>query len=205
MKFTVVVVLLVLDELPVVALPPVVFPDTVAGPLEAVCVLTFVTVALLTVFMFNVFVLLEMIWFVESGPVLLIEPELVPPPALNAARAAAEDALLYATFVAALFMLLVAPVVAPPAVVLPVAAAGPDTADCPFVLVTPAVLLAVTVAVVVSTADTVFVELGPVPLIDPVCAAATPALIPTPITETANALSNFFISYSFPFRLWCSL
>ena len=190
-------VLLVLDTLPVVALPPVVLPLTTADPLAPDWLLTLLTVAVFVLTSVSVFVSLNVTELSEDGPVLLIEALFGEPPANIAAAAAAAPALLRLALVLLELELLTAPVDAPPPVVLPVTAAAPLAPACVLVFVTAATLVGRIVAVFASLNAIVFDELGPVVPIVPVCADANPVLRPTPNAVTAKARSNFFISYSF--------
>lgn len=63
-----------LEAAPVVAEPPVVFPATVASPVEALWQLVFVTLKLLSLFTVSLFKTLELIVLLESGPVLEMFP-----------------------------------------------------------------------------------------------------------------------------------
>lgn len=111
------VVELVFEALPVDAEPPVVLPLTLASPLVAVCVLQLSTSTLL---LFSTRTLLELVvrtTFTESGPVLLIEPELLDELA-GALLLAADAVLSIATEAFNELALEALPVEAPPPVVL---------------------------------------------------------------------------------------
>lgn len=111
------VVELVFEALPVEAEPPVVLSLTVALPLVAVCVLQLVTSMSLSLSTCTLLELVVRTTFTESGPVLLIEPELLE--ALAGALLLAADAVLSIVTEAFNELALEAlPVEAPPPVVL---------------------------------------------------------------------------------------
>ena len=95
---------------PVLALPPLVLPDTLALPLIAVCELVLLTVTLLLLVADTVLREVLLIWLSEPGPVLLILS--LPPPMLIFCMCMPEFVRL--TLASFMFWLLALPVLAEP-------------------------------------------------------------------------------------------
>jgi len=190
------VLLLLLTE-PLVAEPPVVLPETLALPELALCELLLLTRTLLSLLTRTVLFSLKRIWLFESGPVLLMLPEFEPLPFAPLSADALELELLTETLELAELLLLALPLLAPPALVLCVAEALPESAFWSLLLLTPAELEFLTVVDVVPLWVIWLLESGPVVPILPEAADAKPALRTTPDTANPNVLSNFFMSYSF--------
>ena len=134
--------MLVLLALPVVAEPPVVLLLTLAEPVEALWLLVVLTFKLV-VFITCVDVLsLTVTLLVELGPVLLMLAVLLPPVGVVTEAVAPVLSTLAETAVEVLFM--AEPEPAPPPVVLLLTLAEPVEALCEFDVVTPALVLFLT-------------------------------------------------------------
>jgi hypothetical protein len=164
---TLVEVLLVFEALPLVALPLVVLPETLAEPLAALWLFVLVTVVLLKLVTVNTLLTVWLTWLFEPGPVVLIEALLVSFTP-NAAAITAALPLDDMTLVLVELLLLAAPLVAEPPVVLPETLAEPVAAPWPLALITPVVLVFNRVTRVVSVPVIWLFEPGPVVPIEPV-------------------------------------
>lgn len=183
--------LLVLLALPLVALPPLVLPETFALPDEADCEFDVVSVTSLwfetwTSVLSTLTTLLS-----EFGPVSetlpVLEPEPEPPP-----NTMSGDELLTLTEAPTELLFAAEPLPALPASVLPETFAEPEDAPWPLLFDTPRWLLFETLIWLDITDLTTFVEYGPVAVTvpSPVAAAAIPpkpAIRPRDVAATAVA------------------
>lgn len=175
------------------------FPVTLAEPELALCELVLVTVRLLLLVTVAVVVLLLVTWLLEPGPVVEIVPEPEPPPAAPPHIPAAEALF---TLAEALKLLLfeAAPEPAEPALVLPETVAVPELAPCPLLLLTPRLLLLLTLATQESLFITWLFESGPVV---PILPELAPAIVPIPAMRLSDVIATpatftiFFISPPF--------
>jgi hypothetical protein len=191
-------VVLVFAASPLVALPPVVLPETLALPDVAVCELVLLMLMELVFVTVVVLVLLKFILLVEFGPVLLMSPVSL----LTASEDTAPLVLLLTVSDAVKELSLEAtPELASPPVVLPETLALPVEADCGLLFETLRLLLLVTVCEVELWNLTRFVELGPVVPIEAELAPAAPASPPArlrPVATVAAILTNLFILVFLP-------
>lgn len=188
---------LLLEAFPVDAEPPLVLPETVAEPELALWELVLVTLKLLLLVTVAVVVLLLVTWLFELGPVVEMVPELEPPPDAPANTPAPEEALFTEADALKVFALEAAPLLAEPALVLPVVLAEPLEAPWPLLLETPRLLLLFTLAAHVSLLVTWLLELGPVV---PMLPELAPTMLPIPAMRLSDVIATpatftiFFIS-----------
>jgi hypothetical protein len=191
----VVVELLVFVELPLVAEPPLVFEETVAVPLLAFWVLLFVTLTLFVVLTVTSSSLVTVAKLVEPWPVLLmLTLSLEPEPVVKVS-----DGEPAVTEVDEELLLLVAPLVAPPALVLLEVLAAPLVAPWLLVLLTVRPLLVVTlVSASLETLAWLFEAWPVVPMVTVAALAVRPKLrVAKPIAAWRRRVALLILSNSF--------
>jgi hypothetical protein len=113
------------EAAPVVAEPPVVLPETLAEPVEALCETLFATVMMLVLTTLVFTVLFKLALTCELGPAVLMLAEIPLPAPIAAAKAAAPEVLVTAAVTFELLLFDAAPEPAAPPVVLPETLAEP--------------------------------------------------------------------------------
>lgn len=184
--------LAVLEALPLVALPPVVLPLTLALPVDALCEFELVTLRQLVLLTTTLLEVRELIVLLESGPVLLMLPPL-PPLLLLLIQLPLAELLLIEAEVLKSLLLLASPEPALPPVVLWLTLAEPLLAPWPLLLLAWTSFLLLIYWLLLVRFRTLLCELGPVPEMS---AAAKPVVRPKPKTVVAaTRISCCFISY----------